>query len=416
MSSSIVIAFQGHADIRASDPRSIEILDSDSYAARPGVIGYHAMFDPLQVARARGRVRITISCGQISDALEATLSPLFVRGAPLVLRRDPAARAKSLAQASSKAASDLHRDLIAALRGPDASATLTITPLSDHAPSPGVLHLVAMPIGRQDDLSPRALDVLMSVDAIYAEDTRIAQDNLSWRGVRTPLISCHEHSQKSRAGGVAERLKRGDRLAYVSDAGAPIVSDPGAALVRAALDVGAIVTTAPGPSAVIAALSISGLAKGPFRFAGFAPRAGRERSVFLAEVAAGADTQILFESPHRLAALLSDLAALAPDRAAALCKDLTKQTESVSRAPLGQLSRDITAETDVRGEYVLVLAGLEAVDGPPPDQGADLDAFIRALIDAQCPTAPIVKAVRAVTGQDRTTAYARVAALKERRD
>ncbi len=416
MSASIVIAFKGHADIRASDPRSIEIVDSDTYAGRPGVIGYQAMFDPRELSRVRGRVNVTINCGGVSDALEATVSPLFVRGAPLVLRRDPATRPKGLAQASSKAASDLDRELISALRRPASTATLTITQLSDQAPLPGVLHLVAMPIGRQDDLSPRALDVLMSVDAIYAEDTRIAHDNLSWRGVRTPMISCHEHSQKTRAGMVADRLANGARLAYVSDAGAPLVSDPGAALVRAALDVGAVVTTAPGPSAVIAALSISGLAGGPFRFAGFAPRAGRERTEFLAAVVAGVDTQVLFESPHRLALLLSDLATLAPDRAAALCKDVTKQTEAVSRAPVRVLSQDVNRDTDVRGEYVLVLAGLGPVDTPVQAELADLDAFIRALIDAQCPTAPIVKAIRTVTGQDRTAAYDRVAALKERRD
>jgi hypothetical protein len=226
----VEIVFRGHADIRATDTQALEIVAGDAWSARPGAIGYAPQFDPQALLALRGRLSFTLRVGEAEDTFEATASPLFVRGAPLVIRRDPAA-ARVFAVQATKAAADLPAKLKAALRAPGAQGVLTVRQVAAAELPPGSLVLVGMPIGSQGDLSPRALDVLSSVDVILAEDTRVARAALGWRGVQTRLESCYAHNEALRTDELAERLRAGQRVAYVSDAGMPAISDPGARLV-----------------------------------------------------------------------------------------------------------------------------------------------------------------------------------------
>jgi len=407
------IQFRGHADVRASDPGAIEIIGGDDWASRSRAIGLAPLFDPAALLSLRGRVGITLRVGAVEDMFEATITPGFTRGTPLLFRREPAAP-RILAGQSSKGAADLSRAMVDLLRA-GAEAELILTPRAGPPPPPGLFALVGMPLGHQGDLAPRALDMLMSVDLILAEDTRVAEDALRWRGVRTPLRSCFAQREEARGQELAERLGRGERVAFISDAGMPAVSDPGAVLVRAAVAAGAQVTAIPGPSAVPLALALSGFGGGGFAFHGFPPRKGKERKAFLARLLDSDMPTLAFESPARIAALLEEQANSDPARPAVACRDLTKVSEAVHRGSLGELASHFGAMAEVRGEYTLVV-GARPPAAAEADQGEaggalDLEPFVAALLADNCPTAPIVSALRA-TGMDRRTAYDLVQRLK----
>lgn len=405
----VVVKARGHPDIKASDTRALELLEGPEMAKRAGVVALDASYDPEALAALRGRVRVTIAAGRESDSFEATVWPLVHQRQSLVFARDPAVKPRVFAGMASKAAADLAPALKEALRRAE-DVTLTLAPLAGAALPPGTLYLVAMPIGHQGDLSPRAVDVLAGVDLILAEDTRVARDALAWRGIRTPMTSCFDHNERLRVDLVAARLAEGRRIALVSDAGMPLVSDPGHLVVRAAVAAGATVTAVPGPSAALAALAVSGLPSATFRFAGFPPRKGGKRDAFLDAVVSSVDTSILFEAPQRIAALAAALAARAPDRAVALCRDLTKTSEEVRRGTAAGIAAALAAEPEIRGEFVLVVA-----PAPPRDaQGgaADLERIVAALVRAGTPTAPLVAALREAAGLSRNEAYALVQRLK----
>ncbi len=402
--SDIRIRCRGHAAITATDSRTLELIDAEEWANRDGAIGYDAKFDPAALDGLRGRVLVELSCGEATDRLEATISPLFHRGQPLLFRRDPSVRSRSFAFLASKTAADLSRELVEALKKPGAELTVALTPLAEEPP-PGMLYLVALPIGHQGDLSPRAVDVLSSVDLILAEDTRIAHDALGWRGIRTKLQSCFAHNEKSRAPDVARRLAEGQRIALVSDAGMPVVSDPGQEITAAALAAGAEVRVIPGPSAVLTALALSGMAAPTFRFAGFPPRQGSARKEWIETLVAAEETSIFFESPHRISDLLGKLAETVPNRGLAVCRDLTKQSEQVLRGAV----RDIEI-ADPAGEYTLVLAPAEA---KTEESGAVAsEALLKALLAEGVPPSTLAKALRR-TGMGRAEAYDLAQKLKE---
>ena len=406
--------FRGHADVRATDTQALEIVAGDAWSARPGAVGYAPQFDPQALLALRGRLSFTLRVGEVEDTFEATASPLFVRGAPLVIRRDPAA-ARVFAVQATKAAADLPAKLKAALRAPGAQGVLTVRQAAATAAlPPGSLVLVGMPIGSQGDLSPRALDVLSSVDVILAEDTRVARAALGWRGVQTRLESCYAHNEALRTDELAERLRAGQRVAYVSDAGMPAISDPGARLVRTAADLGAHVTVVPGPSAITTAIAASGISGERFVFLGFPARKGAERREQLDAVAASRVPSVLFESPKRVLGLVEALAEVAPERPAAVCRDLTKRTEAVVRGPLRDLAHELGQRRETRGEYVIIVAGADVAPSPsePAAAGADLEDFIRRLLDQNCPTAPIVAALQS-SGLPRRAAYALVQGLRQ---
>jgi 16S rRNA (cytidine1402-2'-O)-methyltransferase len=220
----------------------------------------------------------------------------------------------------------------------------------------GTLYLVATPIGNLEDLSFRALRVLREVELIAAEDTRRTGKLLAHYEIDTPLISYHEHSSGDRVKDLLARLGQGD-LALVSDAGSPLISDPGYELVTAAVERGITVVPIPGPSAVVSALSASGLPTDSFLFLGYLPRKSKERKALLEREAHSTYTMVFFEVPHRLQAALSDLASIfGPERPVAVCRELTKLHEQIVRGTLGEIVERLDA-VEPRGEYTLVIAG-----------------------------------------------------------
>ena len=226
--------------------------------------------------------------------------------------------------------------------------------------STGTLYVVATPIGNLDDISPRARRVLGSVDLIAAEDTRRTRRLLSRFDVKTPTISCHGHNEARQAPGLAERLRRGESVALVSDAGTPLLSDPGLLLVRAAHDAGVPVVAVPGPSALAAALSVAGESTDRFIFEGFLPRRAGPRRRRLEGLAGEAATVVLFESVHRIRATLTELLAqFGPGRRASIVRELTKLHERVHRGTLGTLAGQLGGEIPLKGEFVLVIAGAD---------------------------------------------------------
>lgn len=405
MTETLTLVARGHAAITASDGRTLELLESDEWANRDSVIGYDLRFDPVALDRLRGRVLVQLQSDAATDQFEATISPLFHRGQPLLFRRDSAVRARSFAFLSSKAAADLARPLIDTLKRPGALLEITLTALAE-PPPPGTLYLVALPIGHQGDLSPRAVDILSSVDLILAEDTRIAHDALAWRGIRTKLLSCFAHNEKSRAPETARRLLDGQRIALVTDAGMPVISDPGQEIVASALKAGAEIRVIPGPSAVLTALALSGMNAPCFRFAGFPPRQGTARKEWLAALAAAEETSIFFESPHRLPDLLARLSEFIPSRQIAVCRDLTKQSEQVWRGPIAEIAG---ALFEANGEFTLVLAPAAASKPVTSDQPV---ALLQALLSEGVSPSTLARALRR-TGMARAQAYDLAQSLKE---
>jgi len=224
---------------------------------------------------------------------------------------------------------------------------------------PVSLWVVATPIGNRGDISARARQVLGGVDQVLAEDTRHTGRLLDSYGIEAALLSLQEHNERQRVAGLVEQMRAGRSFALVSDAGTPLLSDPGYRLVRACGDAGLRVAPVPGPGAAMAALSVAGLASDRFRFEGFLPARRAARRKRLARLAESSDTLILFESPHRVAAALADLAELfGGDREACLCRELTKKHETVRRLALAELRDWVRDDADQRrGELVLVVAG-----------------------------------------------------------
>ena len=236
------------------------------------------------------------------------------------------------------------------------------------ATSAGTLHVVATPIGNLGDLSPRALDTLKSVAAVCAEDTRHTRQLLAHYGIERPLLALHEHNEDEVASKLVARLLGGDSLALVSDAGTPLVSDPGFRLVRAARAAGVRVSPLPGPCAFIAALSVAGLPSDRFVFEGFLPAKAGARRERLAQLVAEPRTLVFYESAHRIDAALEDFAAaFGGDRRAVLARELTKLFETVLDGTLSQLHAQVVSDANQRkGEFVLLVEGA----------GDDVDARI----------------------------------------
>ena len=223
----------------------------------------------------------------------------------------------------------------------------------------GHLVVVATPIGNLEDLSPRARDALAEVDLVACEDTRRTGRLLARIGLKKRLISLHQHNERQRLPGLLEELSRGRSVALASDAGTPLLSDPGYLLVRQAVAAGVKVEAVPGPSAVLAALVVSGLPPYPFTFAGFPPPRGGKRRAFYRRFAALDHTLVFFESPHRLLASLEDAVETLGDRPAAVARELTKRYEEVLRGSLRALQEELAARSGLKGEFTLVV-------GKPP--------------------------------------------------
>ena len=281
-------------------------------------------------------------------------------------------------------------------------------------PAPA-LYVVATPIGNLADLSLRAVHVLALMDAVACEDTRHSAPLLRQLGLDKPLLAVHGHNERDAAAAVLGRLARGERVAYVSDAGTPAVSDPGAALVAAVVAAGYRAVPVPGASSALAALSVAGDASGvPFTCVGFLPSRAGERTHALLRAAARAETVLLFEAPHRIEALATALAAACPARTATLCRELTKQFETVATMPCAALAGWLAADANrTRGEFVVVLharPGAEATAGDGAGEPAH-ETTLRVLL-AELPLKQAVALAAQLTGAPRNALYERALALK----
>jgi 16S rRNA (cytidine1402-2'-O)-methyltransferase len=271
----------------------------------------------------------------------------------------------------------------------------------------GGLHLVATPIGNLRDITVRALEVLAAADLIACEDTRVTRKLLDRYGIATPLTPYHDHNAAEARPKLLARLADGAAIALVSDAGTPLVSDPGYKLVRAAREQGAAVTALPGASAVLAALAVSALPTDRFFFEGFLPPKEVARRARIAELKHIPASLVLFETGGRLAAALADLAARLGARDAAICRELTKLHEEVRHGDLASLAQELAAEPEPRGEIVIVVAP----PVPPGELGAiDLDALLRQALD-RLSVKDAVAEIAAITGQPRRDVYRRALAL-----
>lgn len=230
------------------------------------------------------------------------------------------------------------------------------------ADPPGTLYVVATPIGHLGDISGRALETLQAVDLVAAEDTRHTGRLLAHFGIRKPMLALHDHNERDITPDVVKRLGSGGRVALVSDAGTPLISDPGYTLVQACRKCGIAVVPIPGPCALIAALSVSGLPTDRFRFEGFLPRKGAARRTRLQALTMESATLVMYEASHRVEEMLADLCTVfGGDRSAVVARELTKLHESVSTGSLDELYRSVTQNPHQRkGEFVIVIAGAPA--------------------------------------------------------
>ena len=277
----------------------------------------------------------------------------------------------------------------------------------------GALYVVATPIGNLADLTLRAVHVLGLVDAVACEDSRVAAILLRHLGLHKPLLPLHAHNEQTAADAVLLRLAAGEAVAYVSDAGTPAISDPGAVLVARAAAAGVRVLPIPGASSALAALSVAGDTRSQgFRFVGFLPAKGAERRTALVAALADAGTLLLFEAPHRIAELLQALAQAAPERPVTLCRELTKQFETVHTAAAATLPAWLAEDGNrARGEFVLVLhaqaAAPAAADALPADALRTLGVLLREL-----PLKQAVALAAELSGSPRNALYQ--AALRQR--
>lgn len=272
------------------------------------------------------------------------------------------------------------------------------------------LYVVATPLGNLGDITLRALEVLKRVDIIAAEDTRHSQRLLDACGVQTRLIALHEHNEQSAATEVIVRLGQGQSVAMITDAGTPAISDPGARAVARVREAGFRVVPVPGPSAAIAALSVAGFDQGGFLFVGFLPAKSGARRAAIEALRAQTPTLVMYESPHRIAESLADLAAtLEPTREIVIARELTKLHEQVVRLTLGDALAWLQSDPNhARGEFVLL------IEGAPAREGLDLETErVLSLLLAELPLKTAARLASEITRQPRNALYARALELKQ---
>jgi 16S rRNA (cytidine1402-2'-O)-methyltransferase len=269
--------------------------------------------------------------------------------------------------------------------------------------TPGCLWVVATPIGHRDDFSVRAIETLRSVSVIAAEDTRHSRPLLQHHNIATPLIALHEHNERDAVDAVVRRLLNGDSVALISDAGTPLISDPGFRLVRAARAASIRCVPVPGACAAIAALSVAGLPSDRFVFEGFLPPKSAARRSRLQELAGEPRTLIFYESSHRVAESLADMRdVFGGEREAVLARELTKLFETVLGEPLAELAARVVADPDQqRGEHVIVVAGR----GEEADAKLAEGRRVFAILREELPPAKAAKLAAAISGAPRKELY-----------
>ena len=268
---------------------------------------------------------------------------------------------------------------------------------------PGHLYVVATPIGNLRDITLRALDILKSVDVVAAEDTRVSAGLLSAYGIEASLVACHEHNEKTAAAALVERLQAGQSVAYISDAGTPGISDPGAYLVARAREARLPVVPLPGPSAAAAALSVAGLESGHWLFYGFLPAKGGARRKALEALKGLTHPLVFYEAPHRIEETLADLAAvLGPQRQVFLGRELTKRFESFHACALGEILDWLSEDANrLRGEFVLIVAGASA----DADAAWEQAVQVLEILLEELPASQAVRLAARITGARKNALY-----------
>ena len=272
----------------------------------------------------------------------------------------------------------------------------------------GTLFIVSTPIGHLDDITRRAIDVLAAVDWIAAEDTRHSQRMLDQLGIRSRMISCHDHNESQRSDELVARLQGGEQGALISDAGTPLISDPGYRLVRACQEAQVNVVPIPGASALLAALAAVGQPSDRFLFEGFVPAKGAPRQQAIARLAALSVTSIIYEAPHRVLSFLETLKELVEkDREITLCRELTKQFETIRRGPVGEICDWVASDSNQRrGELVLVLSPVAQ-----SSSWTDKDEALAKSLLTELPVSRVAKIMAAHTGLKRQELYALLEAM-----
>jgi 16S rRNA (cytidine1402-2'-O)-methyltransferase len=273
------------------------------------------------------------------------------------------------------------------------------------------LYVVATPLGNLGDITLRALDVLKSVDAVAAEDTRLTRQLLSHYDIRTHLIPLHEHNEERSAAGIIRMLNEGQAVAYVTDAGTPAISDPGALLVSHVREAGLRVVPIPGPSALTAALSAAGVGAAQFLFYGFLPSKAGARRDALAGLAALPYALVFYEAPHRVLETLEDMVqVLGAERSLVIAREITKLFETFHRCALGEASAWLGEDANrLKGEFVLIVGGAAL----PRDQAVEEAERILRILLGELPLKQAVQLAAEITGAKRNTLYDRALALKK---
>lgn len=274
-----------------------------------------------------------------------------------------------------------------------------------------ILYVVSTPIGNLEDLSPRAVDTLKKVDLIAAEDTRHSGRLMQHFSITTPMLAVHDHNERQRAQALVQKLAAGQSIALISDAGTPLISDPGYHLVSAVRDAGYRVVPVVGPCALIAGLSVSGLSTDRFSFYGFLPAKSSGRRQHLALLAKVTHTQVFYESPHRIVAMVDDIVSvIGPDRQLVLARELTKTFETVYGAPASKVQAWLSADhNQQKGEFVVLIEGAE------PEQLQDIGPEEERMLTLLLAELPIKKAAAitaAITGHKKKALYDRALELQ----
>ncbi len=413
---SVTFRCHGHRAITGTHGKTLELTRAPDVTRRATcVVGVGSDHDDAPLLHLRGEIEVVLQYGRLDDAFRATVTPFFLGDASLIFRRGPALRGRTLAYDATKTAADIDRELVAALRDPDADLQVTIRPTGKRV-GRGVLFVVAVPIGNDDDLSPRARRALEAADVVLAEDTRRLRELAARTGlhVRGTVLSYHDHNEGQRSDEAIARLEEDcARVVLVSDAGTPLVSDPGYLVVRRTAEAGIDVVPVPGPSSMLAVLSVSGLPIDRFTFVGFLPRRSAARQAELQRLCEPRVTFVVHEAPHRVREMLADVALVAPDWRVCIGREVTKVFEDFRRGTAAEIAAELHDE-EPRGEFTVIVApppGIERDSDTATDE--QIDRMVRALLAQGVTARTLANTLADLPGISRKAAYTRVLALAD---
>lgn len=406
------IVCKGHPSLKATHSGSFELADGPELTERGTcIIGVEPQCDLSSLLMLRGDVLITLRCGTITDTVRGRMNPKYLHGDPLIFRTYPHPQWRALCIDCNKDAALLDRRLVQVLRERDAMLNVRIEMLQGAANPQGILYLIGSPLGNHEDISPRALRTLRSVDLLLAEDTRTVKPLLKASGATARVISYHDHNETDRLPEVLRELDKGARVGLISEAGMPLISDPGYRITAAVAERDCLVSPVPSGDAVTSALCASGLPVAHYAFVGFLPRESTKREACIVEMSLSPVTSVFFESPHRITQTLSTLCTHAPERRVAICMDLTKRTERILRG----LPADVREACRVQpliGELTIVMKGCTDL-AQDLAVSPEMIRMIDSLVESGTSTKTITAALTAATHLKRRAAFALVVSRRE---